>query len=251
MEIRLYRGIAVERSNLETIMDSIAKIGISGEEGKQWRFELPDISRVRQMCNLDHTSFQQLVGTTDDSSGERILQIIFDDTPFRGVCACGDELGGRYYALAHNRTRVRTESLLIIFTANIDDVYVDPRDFLCTAFQLWDRGTKLAVDRQRAVLCEVYGSQVMKYFDMARLSSSQRFRIAMCNLASFDIQVCLEHYKNKRVLKGRYGTTFSSAFVVKCPIKPDQILECVHLEKEVWREPNIDIQLTDFISGEI
>jgi hypothetical protein len=251
MEIRLYRGIAVERSNLEATIDSIANTGISGEEGKQWRFEIPDISQVRQICNLDPASFQRLVNTIDDSSGERILEMIFGNTPFRGVCACGDELGGRYYALAHNRTRSRTESLLIIFTANVNDVYVDPRDFLCTAFQLWDRDTKSAEYRQRAVLRELYGPQILKYFDIARLSSSQRFRIAMCNLASFDAQVCLGHYNNEKVIKGRHRTTFCSAFIVKCPIKPSQILECIHLEDEVWREPNIDVQLTDFLSGEI
>ena len=40
----------------------------------------------------------------------------------------------------------------------------------------------------------------------------------MCNLAPFDESVVKSHYQNQKIIGGRYGTRFSSAFFVKAPI---------------------------------
>jgi len=114
MDIVLYRGIAVERQNVEAVLASITQTGISGKEGK-WKFTIPDILKVRQLIYSPTEFFRQLIYSPTDLSGDQILKAIFDDTLFSGICACGDEIGGRYYALKHNRTSRETESLLIVF----------------------------------------------------------------------------------------------------------------------------------------
>lgn len=234
-----YRGIAIDRQNVQTVLASITQTGISGNEG-HWKFRVPDILKVRR-------SIDSIISLP----GDQILKAIFDETPFSGICACGDEIGGRYYALKHNRTSNKTEPLLIVFTASMDDVYVDPRDFVCTAFQLWDREGDVKKDVQRLMLRELYGPRVLRYFDKASNSTDQKFRIAMCNLAAFDPQVVLDHYKNKKLIGGRYETRFCSAFFIKCPIKAEQIIDCIHLRGDVWQEPAVYVTLQSFLQWNV
>jgi hypothetical protein len=237
MEMTLYRGIAVDRQSLSMVLETIQQFGISGDEG-WWNFKLPDILKVRK----------QIKALWKLTSGDEIIGSIFNDTPFRGICACGDETGGRYYALKHNRKLDKTEPILIVFKAKIDDVYVDARDFLCTAFQLWDRTSSDKKKQQSKILEELFGPQVLRYFEAACRTKEERYRIAMCNLASFDPEVVISHYHNQRVIRGRYGTTFCSAFFVKCPVKPSQIVDCVHLKDTAWQDPDPYVTIQNFVS---
>jgi len=239
MELTFYRGITVKRRNVDEVLESIRRSGISGDEGQWWKFKLPDISKVRN----------QLQTLLELESGDDILNAIFRDSSFSGICACGDEIGGRYYALKHNRSNETTEPVLIVFIASLEDVYVDPRDFLCTAFQLWDRDGHNRINWQKDILAELFGSKILVYFERACRTTDQRFRIAVCNRASFDPEVVLSHYRNKKVIRGRYGTTFCSAFFVKCPVTPTQIVDCIYLRNEVWQDPNIFVTINGFISG--
>ena len=48
--------------------------------------------------------------------------------------------------------------------------------------------------------------------------------IALCELAMQDTEVVLSHADNSLVIGGRWRTRFKSAFVVKGPVYPEQIL---------------------------
>lgn len=115
-----------------------------------------------------------------------------------------------------------------------DECYVDPRDSLCTAFQLWDRETTVAKERQASILEDLFGPRIRIYFVRCTKTSDHQVRIALCNLACFDVQVINAHYNNKKIIRGRYGTTFSSAFFVKAPIDADGIVSVELLDGQSW-----------------
>jgi len=213
MKLILHRGISTSEIDAEETVRFIKDRGFSGKEGI-WNFNIPNIAVVREKLE---TIFLAEHPTKDD---------IFGDTPFGGICACGDKIGACYYALKHNRSQEKPIAILITFEASIDDVYIDPRDFLCSAFQFWDRETTSLKDKQASILKDVYGNGVLRYFERCTSTSNQQTRITMCNLASFDTRVIEDHYLNKKIIGGRYGVMFCSAFFVKTPVVVSAIKHC-------------------------
>jgi hypothetical protein len=152
-----------------------------------------------------------------------------------------------YYALHHNFSAGRDDHPIAIeFTATIDDVYVDPRDFLCTAFQLWDRESQRYREWQSQVLSDLFGRAILRYFAAACRSTNQAYRIAMCNLAALDPKVVEAHFANTKVIVGRYNTRFMSAFFVKAPVHSSRISR---LYVPGYEEAAVDISLQDFLQG--
>lgn len=47
--------------------------------------------------------------------------------------------------------------------------------------------------------------------------------MAMCNLAAFDERVVEAHFVNQKVIAGRYGPVFKSAFFVQGPVPPERV----------------------------
>lgn len=214
-------------------IESIMRNGISGEEGS-WSFPIPDISDIRRRLNvlfsMDHLSRED----------------IFKDTYFKGICACGDEYGARYYAQRHNRIEEKKESILITFTVDIERVYIDGRDFLYTAFQLWNRTTTKNIKTQKSCLRKLFGANIERYFERCVISNDQSLRIIMADLATFDKKVVLSHWKNTKVIGGRYGTRFCSAFFVQAPISVSEIDSCVVIDSH-FSEKDVFIDLNSFL----
>lgn len=205
----LYRGLAVSSEDATQVEQRIWSGGMSGTEG-QWRLRVPDISQVR-------ASLESLFSRPDLSCDHVLM-----NSQSAALCACGTAAGAAHYALRHNRTAVHSYPLVVEFTVSIDDICVDPRDFLCTGFQFWDRRSSDRRAEQSAILSLLFGAQIPRYFDACQ-STDQGRRIAMCNLASFDREVALAHLQNKRIIGGRHGTRFASAFLVKAPVTSGQI----------------------------
>ena len=233
--VTLHRGIAVARGEAERVSATIRTEGLLGTEGKLG-FIVPDIVEVRSRL---HTLFAKPDLTYDD---------IFAATPFDGICACGTPAGAAYYATRHNFSPEDADQPIAIeFTAPIDEVYVDSRDFLCAAFQFWDRESETHREWQSKVLGDLFGASILRYFAAACRSPKQTYRIAMCNLAAFDPEVVESHIANRKVIAGRYNTRFSSAFFVKAPIQCNRISRVYtpHYQEDT----TIDISLQDFIRG--
>lgn len=211
-QVVLYRGISVPGDEAQRIRDRIISEGMRGTEGRQWRFTHHDLrDRLEDF-------FGKSALSTADTRAEDIPR-------FDAICACGDETGAAYYALKHNRHRRADEvSYVIRFSATLKDVYVDGRDFLYTAFQMFDRKTSERITEQNEVLRNLYGSGIQRYFSKAVSSSDLRYRWAMCDLACQDPQVLKGHLRNQTLIGGRFGTVFRSAFFVRAPIPSEQIL---------------------------
>lgn len=232
--LAMHRGITVPQREGQRVVAAIQQTGMSGSEGR-WRFVLPDIVDIRPRLNVLFTKPDL---TKDD---------IFSSAPFDGLCACGAPAGAAYYALRHNFSAENDYPVAIEFEADIDDVQVDPRDFLCTAFQMWDRQSETHREWQSEILCDLFGSAVERYFAAAARSKDQGYRIAMCSLAAFDPEVVQAHLENTKVIAGRYGTRFSSAFLVKAPIHASRIKRVYAPHSD--HETSVHISLERFISG--
>ena len=217
-ELTLYREIAVPKSEAEAVVDNIKERGIRGDEGF-WKFSYTDIrSRIDELFNKPDLS------TNDTRNGS---------CEFPVVCAA-DELGAYYYALIHNWSNEKNAPIVITLRVPIKDVYVDGRDFLYTCFGFCRSYQTVGI------LKRIYGDSIEKYFLKAISSSDLRYRYAMCDLATQDLDVVKAHYKNKIIVRGRYNTHFRSAFFVRAPISPDRIEDVRIIDVEVERYGSIE-----------
>lgn len=236
-DIVLYRGIAVSKESSEEVRKKFLEHGIHGDEGKQWKFEMNDLKD--KLENLIQKSDLTTEDTRPSSPSDW----------FPVICACGDEIGAAYYALIHNtHINANEMSFVIKFVAPLSDVTIDGRDFLYTCFQLWDRKNSKFVKLQTRWLSKIYGKKIVKYFEKAISSKETNHRIAMCDLACQDAQVIKDHATNQTLIKGRHNTTFCSAFFVRVPIEPPQIIS-VEAARYIDFEPHITLH--DFIEGKL
>jgi hypothetical protein len=229
----LYRGLAVSTEDAGTVPRRILENGLRGDEG-QWRLPLNDLrGRISSLFAKPDLSTVD----TDDRASQ-----------FFTICACGDANGATYYACKHNRSSTNIAPLAIEFEAAVDDVFVDGRDFLYPAFQFWDRETADAFRSQLEALSHIFGDAVEPYFRKAASSKSQSYRVAVCRLACQDREVLEAHARNCRLIQGRYGTMFCSAFQVRVPVPAHSIkavTAAVFPSGQPW------LTLANLLSGDI
>ena len=248
-KLTLFRGISVSKNEVEKIKGNIITNGIKGNEGF-WEFELNDLRKqlneLFEKPDLSTEDTRPSIWIEDHNNGGHRELI----NGFPVICAA-DKLGAHYYALVHNRHKVKDEvGLIVSFETPIDNVYADGRDFLYTCFQLWDRNATKNYAKQLSLLTKIYGDAIRKYFEKASKSKDQSYRIAMCDLATQDIDVVKAHYKNDIVIGGRYGTVFKSAFFVRVPILPEYILNVEIVEVSPYSFTP-EVQLNDFLEGKV
>jgi hypothetical protein len=165
------------------------------------------------------------------------------------VCACGDEVGASFYAVRHNtHENIEETSYVIHISVEASRVYVDGRDFLYTCFQAWDMESRHFVANQRHALIMLFGDRITRYFDKATASNDTQHRLALCDLACQDPEIVRIHSKNRTVICGRHGVVFSSAFLVKPPILPGEIIGLDVAEEQDFR-PLLTVD--DFLKGHI
>lgn len=140
-----------------------------------------------------------------------------------GICATGCLGGATFYATQHN-AKQGYEPILIEFEAPDSEVYVDGRDFLYTAFQIWDRSGADHQDQQYAAIAQVFGRRCAELFLLATREIEPMRRINLATIAVTDGQVVREHHANITPLQGRYKTLFCSAFIVRGPVPAHRIL---------------------------
>lgn len=230
---KFYRGISVSPQNVNAVIEAVSNQGIVGDEG-WWKFSIPDIRQVRE-------ALPQLLEDPDLH-----VSRIFRTTPHKGICACADKLGAFNYALRSAQDDVKTEPLVIEFVAPLDDVYVDVRDFLATAFQSWDMietPSEALHQHQKKILKILYGEAIIPYYEKCIQSTNQQTRIALANLAPFDPEVVRAHCRNDEIIFGRYDTRFRSAFFVKAPVPADNITRVYQITSADLEEqfPSSDI----------
>jgi Luciferase-like monooxygenase len=181
--LTLFRGISVQSSERHKVINSIRSYGLQGNEGVS-SFSTPDVKAVRtELERLFHNP-QLLIEGTAQSGG------------FRGIGACGGAIGAEFYAARHNVTQQNDQGSVIEFSSLLDSIYVDPRDFLCAVFQMWDAESRKRRKEQHRALTDLYGPSIGRYFEAACNTTEHDLRIAMCNVAGFDREVVLAHHRN-------------------------------------------------------
>lgn len=230
--LTLYRGIIVPLNAKDAVSRAISTQGITGGEGF-WNFTkvAPSASPRTLLTKPDLT-----------------LQDTRVDQKTAVVCCCGDYEGAAFYAT--RSIKMGEVGLVIEVQSSKSEVYIDGRDFLYTAFQLWDRTTNTAFSRQAEWLKRIFGGAVVEYFERTAHTTDQQTRIALCDLACHDADVIEAHRSNRYVLGGRYNTVFRSAFFVTAPIAPKQIRP-ITIVPSGWTAPTPDIDLRDFLEGRL
>jgi hypothetical protein len=209
--LTLYRGLAVPSEDAGRIKQQILEGGFKVPEGGRWKILINDL----------RSELEGLYSEPDLSRHDTVC----DARNCPVVCACGDVGGAAYYAWKHNNSAQHNTPLVVEFEADASDVFVDGRDFLFSAFQFWDRdkADSNGFERQASALATIFGDAILRYFRQAASSEEQEYRIAMCRLAGQDIGVVRSHVRNTHIIRGRYGTTFCSAILVKTPVAPSRI----------------------------
>jgi hypothetical protein len=141
----------------------------------------------------------------DDTRGDHLAEL-------PAICACGEEEGAAYYAWWHNRSGEDDTPVLIEFSAPVEEVAIDGRDFLCTVFQLGKP------ELSREILLQLFGARILHYAEPAWSRKDNQYDIAMCDLAALDPEIITAHHANRCVIGGRHRTVFRSAFTVRLPI---------------------------------
>ena len=218
--LKLYRGIAVPAASVADVTSSILRNGLVEGQGR-WTIE--------QLWKLPS-------GVSTEKYG--IFSEEIDSAEWRSaVCACGTPEGADYYAWEHNRNMTDETPILIEFEANVDQVRIDPRDFLFPAFQ----GGEPEIARD--ILEQVYGHKITKYINPAWASQDQGKRIALCHMATLDGDVILAHYENRATIRGKHGTIFDNAFTIAFPVEAKNIV-CVRTpyKRETQATHSFDIK---------
>jgi hypothetical protein len=219
--MKLFRGIAVPKPQLESVITEIHLNGIVDQSKASYPM------KQERLNDLHNLHLKPDLSSADTRPGTEVVE---------AVCACGDKDGALYYASKHNTTKEKTASILIEVDVQKSSLMIDGRDFLYTVFMYPNQA------KARPVLEKCFGSAILKYADRAWSSKDAQFRVSQCDLATQDPAVIEAHYANDTVLAGRYNTIFRSAFTIKLPISPTSIISVYSPNKT----PNIPQPSIDF-----
>lgn len=220
-ELFFYRGICIKPIEKKQVLEKIAKYGLNSKDPQWCKTAFVDhkgkLAKLLKKPDLTLQDVRPSKMVNNEFGGQ--TRVSFGVEP--AVCACGDEIGATYYAQKHNRNERegKTEALIIKFKAPVKDTIVDGCDFMFTCMQFGES------EQHKAKLVETFGRDSEKYYELARKSTDQEFRIAIAYLAVQDPRIILSHYNNKKVIGGRWGTIFCSAFQIKLPIPSERIID--------------------------
>jgi len=230
--------MAISRDKVDSEIEDTRKTGIRAGNGR-WVIMAPDLKKEFQ----NPVKWMELISEDALST---------DETRKKGVetvCACGDRDSALYYACIHNRTATNDTPVLIEFEALIEDIWVDGRDFLYTVLQFWDRKSHQQEQKRKVekILTKVFGEGIIPYLEKVFRTYDFDRRIALVDLTINDHRVIESHFRNRYWIRGRFGTLFKSAFLVRSPILPSQILS-IQVAKTHFIQPAKFFDLSDILS---
>jgi len=232
MKLNLFRGISVSEDNVENVIDDIKSNGLYISTDGSWgccmiknlKADLDSLIQNQALTSIETTLATTWV-KTGSGSGHREFTEQGDACLFMA-----DKVGATYYATTHNISDEKTVPVLIEVEVDLENVFIDGRDFLYTVFSHIQNEDKQKLKRLEANLSKIFGKGIVKYIDKV-VNNPESDKFAVCDLAIQDNQVIKDHSKNKILIGGRYGTIFHSAFIVKTPVKPEYIKNIEILEQ--------------------
>jgi hypothetical protein len=258
--LRLYRGITVKENESEQIIQDIKCKGLYQHPdqfwgGFIWKNLKPQIESLYAKVDLTREDTSPASVWIEKKTGN--VYENWQEAPTREghrkytegeVSLCfADKEGAIYYATKHNvnESKGHATPLLIEIDIDIDNVAIDGRDFLYTVFGFIEPNDLSKIKRQAEKLKSVYGNKIEKYIEKIIIHpKSEKF--AICDLVIIDNDIIKHHLKNELLIGGRYGTIFKSAFFVKVPILPENIVGIEILNKYCTVK-NPDITLNNIL----
>ena len=223
-KLRLYRGITVSEKEADSIIEDIKLNGLDHNANQIWGSFVwknlknnLDILYQKEDLKRDDTEADSIWVKTKDG-GHR------EYTEGEKSISFADKQGAENYATRRNVTDEHTVPLLITVDLELDNIAIDPRDFLYTVFGFIDPNDSTKTKRQTEKLKLLFGCKIEKYVEKI-IKHPKSDRLAIFDLAINDNEIIIEHSKNQMIIGGRYNTTFKSAFFGKVPIRSNQIIE--------------------------
>lgn len=228
-KITLYRGLTVRPDQAEMVMRDILENGLPYDKDyprflgswKEIRSQLPQLKQKEDLSRDDTRPAYRMV-----KKGTGLWREYIDAS--YGFCFA-DLLGAQYYATKHNADQENTIPILITAEFSIEELVIDGRDFLYTVMGRIDFNDKEKYRRQKEMLTKVFGTSIEKYIDKIQQHPKSEI-ISIVDLAICDHAIIQDHAQNMRILGGRFGTIFRSAFFARAPILPSSILKVEVLE---------------------
>ena len=213
--LRLYRGISVNENDVEDVINDIKTNGVYQSPKQRFTGVWKD---VRSVCK-DLFLIENL--SSDMTSPLSLLNNETEINVDEHIGSCfADNLGAVDYATKRNITGDKTIPLLISVDVDINDVAIDGRDFLYSAFR---RLNDENIFNQTRILKDIFGPKIEYYIEKV-IKNPQSDRYAICDLVICDNDIIYYHYNNQSLINGRYKTMFKSAFFVKTPIETKDVI---------------------------
>ena len=222
MRAVLFRGLRFKKTMFQQEIDRTARDGIVDSARREWNC----YGIKKPVCDaLSVKGFNFGESLWDDGASP----------PF----ACGDLRGASRYAAG----RSDEKGAVLRLEVDIDEIYVDGRDFLIFAFQIADQW----IDRQpvRRLMAEAFGSRILEWAERAAMQSGPSqtdLRINVACHACRDPHVIRAHLVSKVVLFGKANFQFCSAFRFNTPVAAEQIRV---LEPEpLWTDADVRLSFS-------
>jgi hypothetical protein len=136
------------------------------------------------------------------------------------VTACFE--GASIYS---NDSNEKQKHVVISINANIEDVFIDGRDFLYTIIPVLIRNMELNSTLSNK-LALAFGEKIVEYIEKGRQIGNRESNIIFrfVDYICMDKTIIESHYNNDTVLiQGKYSTKFFSAFAVTGGVLPSMI----------------------------
>jgi hypothetical protein len=147
-----------------------------------------------------------------------------------GKYVTGCILGASVYS--HDSSE-KQEHVIVELETNLDNVFIDGRDFLYNAFPKLIKQDNIAINLKNN-LVDAFGIKIIQYVEMAKqLEKDQHFDVKesdklwrLIDYICLDTDIIQSHWENKGILiQGRFSTRFFSSFAVIGGIKPEMIID--------------------------
>lgn len=216
--MKLYRGLNLSNSEIEFIKMN----GDSDLEKGAWL--------LKPRINHHNLSAQNVI--------EKILQEPenierYSSRNSKNILDVGKYVTGCYLgaSIYSNDSSKKENNVNIIVNVNLENIFIDGRDFLYTAIP--------KIIREQSIdpkflnkLSACFGSKILDYIELSNKYSKQlilkdgNLLLRLVDYICMDKTIIKSHYKNNKILiKGRHSTRFFSAFAIIGGILPDMILE--------------------------
>lgn len=237
--MKFYRGLNIDKTDIEFIRNNG---DMTLEVGSWLAKPLIDhhnlsVDEIKKRIHTEPHDIERY-----DRNSKNILNF--------GKYVTGCILGASIYSFDDNK---KQENVIIELESNLDQVFIDGRDFLYNSFPKLINQNQIETNLKNNLI-NAFGEKVIQYIEMVKqLEIKKQFEVKESNkiwrlidYICMDRDVIKSHLKNKEILiQGRYSTRFLSAFAIIGGIKPEMIID-IRNSEPINRQTNIDYLKSEY-----